>query len=159
MPCLAPFLHHHPSSLPPPSLLPLNAPTRPQTFVSEACHMGQLCADVVERALAPCKKVMADSKLTFDQIDVIEVVGASPVCSSSYTSCSSTSCFSVSSSSPSISQAGWRLCGGQAWCVPLVRSGRWVGAGVVRCSNRDSDGRASRDGEGEPAVAAAEQDG
>ena len=37
----------------------------------------QLCADVLERALVPCKKVMADSKLTFDQLDVIEVVGES----------------------------------------------------------------------------------
>ena len=38
-------------------------------------QLGQLCADVLERALEPCKKVMADSKLTFDQIDTIEVVG------------------------------------------------------------------------------------
>ena len=37
----------------------------------------QLCADVLERALVPCKKVMADAKLTFDQLDVIEVVGES----------------------------------------------------------------------------------
>ena len=39
-------------------------------------ELEALVADLMVRALEPCKKVVTDAKLTFDQIDVIEVVGS-----------------------------------------------------------------------------------
>ena len=39
-------------------------------------ELQDLMSDLVQRALEPCKKVVADAKLTFDQIELIEVVGS-----------------------------------------------------------------------------------
>jgi len=39
-------------------------------------ELTELMGDLLVRLLEPCKKVVADAKFTFDQIDVIEVVGS-----------------------------------------------------------------------------------
>ena len=39
-------------------------------------ELQELCADIIQRLLEPCKKVVTDAKLKFEEIDVIEVVGS-----------------------------------------------------------------------------------